>query len=49
MKIIEYARNKKLSFEDAAVELDLHYTVDIWLTEQIAEDLKHTKNTHRYV
>ena len=27
--------------------LDLHYTVDIWLTEQIAEDLKtYKESTH---
>jgi len=40
MKIIEYARNKKLSLSDAAVELDLHYSADIWLTEQIYADLE---------
>ena len=39
MKIIEYARNKKMSLSDAAVELDLHYSTDIWLTEQIYQDL----------
>jgi len=44
MKIIEYARNKKLSLADAAVELDLHYSVDIWLTEQIYADLETYKN-----
>jgi len=40
MKIIEYARNKKMSLSDAAVELDLHYSTDIWLTEQIYADLE---------
>jgi len=40
MKIIEYARNKKISLDEAAIQLELHYTVDIWLTEQIHEDLK---------
>jgi superfamily I DNA/RNA helicase len=40
MKIIEYSRAKKISIIDAAVELDKHHTVDIWLTEQIDEDLK---------
>ena len=45
MKIIEYARNKKLSLADAAVELDLHYSVDIWLTEQIYADLEKYKDT----
>ena len=44
MKIIEYARNKKLSLADAAVELDLHYSVDIWLTEQIYADLETYKD-----
>ena len=44
MKIIEYARNKKLSLADAAVELDLHYNVDIWLTEQIYADLETYKD-----
>ena len=39
MKIIEYARNKQISLERAAVELDMYYTVDIWLTEQIKADL----------
>ena len=39
MKIIEYARNRKISLADAAVELELHYTTDIWLTEQIEADL----------
>ena len=40
MKIIEYARNKRMSLSDAAVELDLHYSADIWLTEQIYADLE---------
>ena len=48
MKIIEYARNKKISLADAAVELDLHYTTDIWLTEQIEADLKSYKEQYRY-
>ena len=39
MKVIEYARNKKLSLQDSAVELDLHFSVDLWLTEQIYQDL----------
>ena len=45
MKIIEFARNKKLSLQDAAVELELHYSTDIWLTEQIEQDLKTYKKT----
>jgi len=40
MKIIEYARSKKLTLNDAAIELGLQYSVDIWFTEQLAEDLK---------
>ena len=40
MKIIEYARNKKITFEEAAIELELHYTTDIWLTEQIEARFK---------
>jgi len=39
MKVIEYARNKKLSLQDSAVELDLHFSVNLWLTEQIYQDL----------
>ena len=45
MKIIEYARNRKISLADAAVELELHYTTDIWLTEQIEADLKTYKDS----
>jgi superfamily I DNA/RNA helicase len=43
MKIIEYSRAKKISIADAAVELDKHHSVDIWLTEQIDEDLRNYK------
>lgn len=43
MKIIEYARSKKITIIDAAIELDLHQSVDIWLTEQIKEDLESYK------
>ena len=39
MRIIELLEIKK-TLEEAAIELDMHYTTDIWLTEQIAEDLK---------
>ena len=47
MRIIELARNKKTTIEEAAMYLDLQYTVDIWLTEQIAEDLKtYKESTH---
>jgi superfamily I DNA/RNA helicase len=43
MKIIEYSKAKKLSIVDAAIELDKHHTVDVWLTEQIDADLKSYK------
>ena len=43
MKIIEYARAKKISIVDAAIELDLQHSIDIWLTEQIDADLKSYK------
>jgi superfamily I DNA/RNA helicase len=43
MKIIEYSRAKKISITDAAIELDKHHTIDIWLTEQIDADLKSYK------
>ena len=43
MKIIEYARAKKLSILDAAHELDKQYSVEIYLTEQIEADLKSYK------
>jgi superfamily I DNA/RNA helicase len=40
MKIIEYARAKNISIDEAAIQLDLHHFVDVWLTEQIDADLK---------
>ena len=43
-RIIELSRNKKTIPEEAAMELELHYSTDIWLTEQIAEDLKTYKD-----
>ena len=43
MKIIEYARAKKISIIDAAVDLDKKDFVDVWLTEQIDADLKSYK------
>jgi hypothetical protein len=39
MRIIELSRNKKISIQNAAIELRLHYNTDIWLTQQIAADL----------
>ena len=39
MKIIEYAKNKKLPLDEAALQLELHYSTDIYLTEQIQADL----------
>ena len=43
MKIITYSRSKKISLIEAALQLDLHHSVDLWLTEQIYEDLKSYK------
>ena len=43
MKIISYARSKKIDLIEAALQLDLHHSVDLWLTEQINEDLKSYK------
>ena len=40
MKIIEYAKNKKIDVQEAAIQLDLHHSIDIWQTEQIQADLK---------
>ena len=40
MRIITYSRSKKISLIEAALQLDLHHSVDLWLTEQIDEDLK---------
>ena len=43
MRIISYARSKKIDLIEAALQLDLHHSVDLWLTEQINEDLKSYK------
>ena len=43
MKIIEYSKAKKISIVDAAIELDLQHSIDVWLTEQINADLKSYK------
>jgi len=45
MKIIEFARNKKISIRDAAVELDYHTysSINLNLTEQIYADLESYK------
>ena len=40
MKIIEYARNKRIPLDEAAIQLELHYSTDIFLTEQIHADLE---------
>jgi superfamily I DNA/RNA helicase len=40
MKIIEYARSRQIDIEEASIQLDLHQTVEVSLTEQIAEHLK---------
>ena len=43
MRIITYARSKKIDLIEAALQLDLHHSVDLWLTEQIDEDLQSYK------
>ncbi len=43
MRIITYARSKKIDLMEAALQLDLHHSVDLWLTEQIDEDLQSYK------
>jgi superfamily I DNA/RNA helicase len=43
MRIITYSRSKKISLVEAALQLDLHHSVDLWLTEQIDEDLRSYK------
>lgn len=40
MKIIEYARSRQIDITDAAIELDLSHSVDVWLTEKIESDLE---------
>ena len=40
MKIIEYARSRQITIEEAAIDLELYQTVEVSLTEQIAEHLK---------
>ncbi len=44
MRIITYSRSKKISLMEAALQLDLHHSVDLWLTEQIDEDLRSYKD-----
>ena len=43
MRIIAYSRSKKIDLIEAALQLDLHHSVDLWLTEQTNEDLKSYK------
>ena len=40
MKIIEYARSRQIDIEEAAIQLDLHQTVEVSLTELIDLHLK---------
>ena len=44
MRIITYSRSKKVDLIEAALQLDLHHSVDLWLTEQIDEDLRSYKD-----
>jgi superfamily I DNA/RNA helicase len=43
MKIIEYARSKKISLLESAIQLDYHHFVDIDFIEQVNADLKSYK------
>ena len=43
MRIIAYSRSKKIDIMEAALQLDLHHSIDLWLTEQINEDLESYK------
>jgi superfamily I DNA/RNA helicase len=43
MKIIEYARSKKMEIYDAAIDLGIHYDVNLNLTRQIKNDLESYK------
>jgi len=45
MKIIEYARSRKLDVQEASIQLDLYQTVETSLTEQIEQDLKTYKSS----
>jgi len=44
MRIITYSRSKKINLIESALQLDLHHSVDLWLTEQIDEDLRSYKD-----
>jgi DNA helicase-2/ATP-dependent DNA helicase PcrA len=44
MKIIEYARSRKLTIEEAAIQLELYKTIELGLTEQIKLDLESYKD-----
>ena len=43
MKIIDYARAKKIDLDEACIQLGLNHQVNIWLTEQIEADLESYK------
>ena len=49
MRIIAYARAKKISLSEAAVQLDKHASTDLYLTEQLIQDLKTFKKETKMV
>ena len=49
MRIITYAKAKKISIQEAAIQLDKHVTTDLFLTEQLAQDLKTFKKETKMV
>ena len=44
MKVIQYARSRKLDLQQAAIDLDIIHLVDLGFVEQLNEDLKNFKN-----
>ena len=49
MRIIAYARAKKISIPEAAFQLDKHISTDLYLTEQLAQDLTTFKKETKMV
>ena len=49
MRIIAYARAKKISLQEAAIQLDKYVTTDLLLTEQLEQDLRTFKKETKMV
>ena len=45
MKVIEYSRNKKINLSQAAIELNLQHSLNLYITEQICLDLDKFKKS----